>query len=797
MDLKKALLAAIFLVFFLNNVFADEDIRPWSSFDEYNERLDHSEDMDKVNAYVYKISEFIKQKCPQEYCKHVLIVGDDFVIPMERKIIETENGPQLIYSDGIYAVTSTRNVGETRDVFENETEIVFVVPASMNTRFRQAVDNLKSSMATRYGLNPAGFEEYPDSQASCAVSSSSIFWNKSIVIIGENNTFLNCNTFWKNSPQVFEMSPSPWGHQTNPRKQALIIKTNIPEIVEDAATILDYNNTFQGSIVDSDGDGWSDKDELNAHTNPLNKHDNICTKLPGLKWLYSDMDDVTYWVDLSNRLLSGQIQSEAFGTQSILAGLASDMGKLHGMYAGITTGARDDYTFVTADVWTLAGTIVTASLNTQNQAAAMAFLDGYFTDTLATQCAAARHGVNIGDDAQKTYFMEVLPGLYKQAQNTPPVFSVILDDTDRNAFNDSYVAAYHVGYIGEQLAVGKGMDEILKSLKLGKFLKALSKTATRILGNPVFENAPEAAKGFEKIALATDEASLIKFEEQLTKKYGSTQGYERLKTISQYFQQASQNGATKETLDTASKALTKYEGAELLVKNSDDASLLARQDALIQNKKTYYGLANTKTRYYEHVGLNELGEYDEVNDLVKISTKYSDGTPIPEMHLNYLGNHEFTHAGLTKQFGNYARYNPYINASEFSKANITSFNEVLTDATAKRSLTNSSEYLAQIQKNIDKEFTSIDTYLETGYYFDLSRLKSLDLMFGNGSTATYIDSEMMALKGQAKLNAFNDLTNKIIEGAERPSLTKSEFESYMTEISSLSETLHNTPVVIP
>ncbi len=466
--MKRVLFIAVILLLFTSSAFA------WTNMQEYTETINDPQKNMAVNEYVYRISAFIKQKCPPEYCKHVLIVGDDFVIPMERKIIETENGPQLIYSDGIYNVTTNRGVGELQDILEGETKIALVVPSTMDARFRQAIDNMKNNMATQYGLDPSVFEEHTDTQVNCSVNKDHVLWNKSVLLVGENNALLNCSQFWKDTPQVFDTFPSPWGYQANPKKQVILIKTNKPELVEDAAFILTYDNVnknFRGSILDTDGDGWTDEEELFAHTDPQNKFDNICTKLPGIKTFTEGLDDLDYWADMSNRLLNGQFKAGMFGTQSILIGGASEFGKLYGMYAGIAAGARDDYKFVTADFWSLAGTIVIASLNTDNQAATMAFLDGVFTDTLATQCAAARHGVNVGDNATQFYFSDVLPSIYKEADNTSPILPVILDEADRNAFNNSFVAGYHVGYIGEQVAIGKGVDEALKSLKLGRLLK--------------------------------------------------------------------------------------------------------------------------------------------------------------------------------------------------------------------------------------------------------------------------------------------------------------------------------------
>ncbi len=745
--MKQALSIAVILLLFTSMVFAEA--RPWTNMQEYTDTINDPEKNMAVNEYVYRIANFIKEKCPPEYCKHVLIVGDDYVIPQERKInpMKGQPGhPDIIYSDEIYITKTTRGVGETIDVLNGEPEIVFVVPNSMDSRFREAIDNLKNNMSTKYGIPLAGFLEYKDNEVNCSVSSDSVFWNKSIVVIGENNALLNCNTFWKNSKQIFDMFPSPWGIQTENKKVVLLIKTNLPNIVEDAANVLTYDNTFYGEVKDNDGDGWTDKEEFTAHTNPLDKFENPCTKLPGLKTLFNGLDDVDYWADMANRLVSGQFQTGAFGTQSILVGFASDFGKLYGMYAGITAGARDDYKFVTADFWSLAGTIVTASLNTENQRAAMVFLDGFFTDNAATQCAAARHGVNIGDDATQVYFNEVLPSLYEQAENTDPILPVILDDFDRDVFNHSFVAAYHVGYIGEQVAIGKGVDEALKSLKLGKLLQALNKTAVRILGNPVFENAPEAVKGLERIARATDEGSLIKFEEQLTKKYGATQGYERLKTISQYFEQAAQSGVPKETLDTASKALTKYEGIELLLKSSGDVQLLSKFQNSVDNMDDIYAIGskynlNYNFKFIQKTNLNTFGKTDVKNRLIEIYLVDGKGRVLTPQHLtDYIMKHETTHLSLGAKEGLDVKnfLDDFFLPVEENSA--LQFEEYFTDRIAKHKLGSSDLYNTQLKNWLnsisDQELATMSSHWD---YPQLALIKRTALET-NHSIASRIDA---------------------------------------------------------
>ena len=85
---------------------------PWAGFEEYQVNLESTEKakINEVNEYVEKIANFARQHCPIEYCKHILIIGDDFVIPMARN---TSTG-KTIFTDYDYIIHVNR--GERANV---------------------------------------------------------------------------------------------------------------------------------------------------------------------------------------------------------------------------------------------------------------------------------------------------------------------------------------------------------------------------------------------------------------------------------------------------------------------------------------------------------------------------------------------------------------------------------------------------------------------------------------------------------------------------------------------------------
>src|SRR3989339_1563910 len=93
-------------------------VHPWLLFNNYVERV--SSISLAPNDYVAKVSSFIKSRCSAPFCRHVLIVGDDFIVPHNRVtyvdysktnfLIKEE---YTVLSDRAYISSTKKNVSDT------------------------------------------------------------------------------------------------------------------------------------------------------------------------------------------------------------------------------------------------------------------------------------------------------------------------------------------------------------------------------------------------------------------------------------------------------------------------------------------------------------------------------------------------------------------------------------------------------------------------------------------------------------------------------------------------------------
>ena len=375
---------------------------PFNTFSGYGERLDKAT-IWPVNDYVTAVANFVKSRCPIEYCKHVLIVGDDYVMPLWRDV----SLGQVVFSDSVYAST------------------------------------------------------------------------------GKSGS---------------------------------------------RASLLPKMNSSGG--FDSDGDGWSDEEEIWIHTNPNNKNDNFCEKLPSLGKLLDGTLEIQYWVDMFNRVALGRDQ---FSSQSADYLPAAARGLLAGIYYGVTGGVNSDVE--------LAGVIIHVLINIDSYIEAIRFMIDYFVNQLPMQCSIIKNGANAAGGMPSTYLNEVVPSIYADAKSNFPGKNPGWDEKDENVFSDAYFAGYHIGYIAEQIAVAKGAGRVLKAgdamkgLETGHMAKNAGKEALKEAGKrTIGEAASKLLSDFKNLSNA-GYAKLIKAINELEKgerilaDYRKIKGNEALKQL--------------------------------------------------------------------------------------------------------------------------------------------------------------------------------------------------------------------------------------------------------------------------
>ncbi|HIH10045.1 MAG TPA: hypothetical protein HA254_05255 [Candidatus Diapherotrites archaeon] len=215
---------------------------PFNTFSGYGERLDKAT-IWPVNDYVTAVANFVKSRCPIEYCKHVLIVGDDFVIPMGREnfiIGESQNiTAQTLFFDRAYAPNTRKTMADTEQLFGKYRKIAFVVPETTNEKLREAINYLKTTLKNKYGVQDSDIEEYRSSEISCRYYPMHPLEGKTIVLIGtkSTNNLFSCVNSLAEKEDAFTIQTSPWsigGYQN-----IMIINSQYPEIVNISAYLIE------------------------------------------------------------------------------------------------------------------------------------------------------------------------------------------------------------------------------------------------------------------------------------------------------------------------------------------------------------------------------------------------------------------------------------------------------------------------------------------------------------------------------------------------------------------------------
>ncbi|MBI4014677.1 MAG: S8 family serine peptidase, partial [Candidatus Aenigmarchaeota archaeon] len=154
--------------------------RPWASFGEYKEKPLEPEKKD--NAYASNVAAFVQKKCKS--CKSVIILGDDFVVPMYRvdyrmftgweiPILNAwiGNNPQTknIYSDFTYVPRDVKPIGDLNTIFEgiNQNKGEKVIIIKPDGKSYSELSKLKAVLASEFSIKDSNIVEYESKSVAC------------------------------------------------------------------------------------------------------------------------------------------------------------------------------------------------------------------------------------------------------------------------------------------------------------------------------------------------------------------------------------------------------------------------------------------------------------------------------------------------------------------------------------------------------------------------------------------------------------------------------------------------------
>jgi hypothetical protein len=216
---------------------------------------------EQVNDYSLEVASFVKEKCHGS-CENVVILGDDYVVPSFRRDIKWLNWyyfvPWLqdskvdkILTDigyvqrsemefsNLYALVTKQLDGAN---FEGK-NILIIVPDSLSTEQRRAINDLKSEFETQFKSH---FSEKKGSEVYC---NDPQLWNNmngyTLIVIGteENNYAFNCFPFQaglENRDAAF-IDINPW----DGRNYAIILNTNDDLIIKIFTQFI-HDETYKG-----------------------------------------------------------------------------------------------------------------------------------------------------------------------------------------------------------------------------------------------------------------------------------------------------------------------------------------------------------------------------------------------------------------------------------------------------------------------------------------------------------------------------------------------------------------------
>ena len=222
---------------------------PFTSFRAYNEKITEPSSLNK--AYHIRISDFTRAKC--KYCKDVMIIGDDFVVPHLRRNISKKEiqwvffpkrSNQYIYTDTAFSGKSMLQFNNYFEMFKIDGKyegknVKFVVPGTVTTEMRTSIDNILGALnANEYF--PDINDEVNGGESICY----NTYWtsdlkSNTLIIIGteETNNIFNCMAFTEREDHIDGIYIQPNPLDTD--EYAIVINSDDPAIVNTVAELIE------------------------------------------------------------------------------------------------------------------------------------------------------------------------------------------------------------------------------------------------------------------------------------------------------------------------------------------------------------------------------------------------------------------------------------------------------------------------------------------------------------------------------------------------------------------------------
>jgi len=229
---------------------------PWEHFAFYYERA--KDPFMTNNAYATQAASLAKEKCGK--CSNILILGDDYVVPMHRidyadiekwyELWQWDDEIKYIYSNQPYIPTTTKTIIDANKIIEEQNKLIIVSP-----RNKYSISSEISTLKTILKDYEVTVKTVDAEDVDC--SSKFTLGGGNLILIGnrENNNAIKCTPWFDDVAQTGDAFDSSitlernvWGGDAS---YAFVISGDEPEIGLDAFNkILAAPEYYQNTIAD-------------------------------------------------------------------------------------------------------------------------------------------------------------------------------------------------------------------------------------------------------------------------------------------------------------------------------------------------------------------------------------------------------------------------------------------------------------------------------------------------------------------------------------------------------------------